>query len=69
MNSSNTIENNDKAGWFGTIKDFVELDNELILKKLIQWESKLFSKDSSPQQITAWKNSMNILQNSFFKWI
>lgn len=65
MNSSNTIENNDKAGWFGTIKDFVELDNELILKKLIQWESKLFSKDSSPQQITAWKNSMNILQNSF----
>ena len=65
MNLLTTAENNDKTGWFGTVKNFVELDNDVILRKLIQWESKLFSKDSRPQQISAWKNSMKILQDSF----
>ena len=65
MDPLTPAENNDKTGWFGTVKNFVELDNDVILRKLIQWESKLFSKDSRPQQISAWKNSMKILQDSF----
>jgi len=59
------ILDNKKTGWFGTVEDFVGSDRELILKKLIQWESTIFSKDSSPSQISAWKNSINILHDRF----
>ena len=54
-----------KTGWFGTVENFIGSDRELILKKLIQWESTIFSKDSSPSQISAWENSINILHDRF----
>ena len=53
-----------KTGWYDTIKKFVELDEEIILENLKQNEFEQFSKNSSLQQISAWKNSIKILQNS-----
>ena len=56
---------NKKTGWCGTVEDFIASDKELILKKIIQWESEKFSKDSSPEQISAWKNSIDIIHDRF----
>ena len=47
-----------KNEWFGTIEKFIKTDEKLILKNLIQ-------KDSSHQQISAWENSIKILQQEF----
>ena len=49
-----------KIGWFSPIEKFIKTDEKLILKNLIQ-------KDSSHQQISAWKNSIKILQQEFKK--
>ena len=65
MSTPSTTRSDEKVGWFGTVEDFVGSDRELILKKLIQWESTIFSKDSNPSQISAWENSINILHDGF----
>mgnify|MGYP001584633281 FL=1 len=65
MSTPSTTRSDEKVGWFGTVEDFVGSDRELILKKLIQWESTIFLKDSSPSQISAWENSINILHDRF----
>ena len=65
MSTPSTTRSDEKVGWVGTVEDFVGSDRELILKKLIQWESTIFSKDSSPSQISAWENSINILHDRF----
>ena len=62
---SSSVNSNDKVGWFGTVSDFVTTDSEIILKKLMEWEYRILTKHSSPQQITAWKNSIDILQDRF----
>ena len=49
-----------KIGWFSPIEKFIKTDEKLILKNLIQ-------KDSSHQQVSAWKNSIKILQQEFKK--
>ena len=60
-----TMDSNDKIGWFGTVDDFITNDSEIILEKLIEWESTILTKHPSPSQISAWKNSINILQDKF----
>jgi len=65
VSTPSTTRSDEKVGWFGTVEDFVGSDRELILKKLIQWESTIFSKDSNPSQISAWENSINILHDRF----
>ena len=54
-----------KVGWCNTIEKFLQIDEEVIINNLKQNDFEQFSRNSSPQQISAWKNSIEILKNEF----
>ena len=54
-----------KAGWCNTVEKFLQIDEEVIINNLKQNDFEQFSRNSSPQQISAWKNSIEILKNEF----
>ena len=54
-----------KAGWCNTVEKFLQIDEEVIINNLKQNDFEQFSRNSSPQQISAWKNSIKILKNEF----
>tara|TARA_B100000378_G_scaffold78354_1_gene61158 strand:+ start:90 stop:1928 length:1839 start_codon:yes stop_codon:yes gene_type:complete len=54
-----------KAGWCNTVEKFLQIDEEVITNNLKQNDFEQFSRNSSPQQISAWKNSIKILKNEF----
>ena len=54
-----------KAGWYNTIDEFMQIDTETIIDNLKQNDFEEFSRDSSPQQVSAWKNSIKILKKEF----
>lgn len=63
MSSVSTL--NSKVGWYGDLQNFIQTNQSIIIEKLKQHEEKYFAKKSNQQQITAWENSISILQKQF----
>ena len=54
-------------GWQGNLHDFLETENEIILDSLQNYERKEFDMEPNSLQISAWRNSIDILKDQIKK--